>query len=383
MGVLAGFFAAGLGVVSAGAPGPALSAVLWGMAALGAGFVVGFLFAVPRVSELGSAARLKINNNLVEVSDWLTKIIVGLGLIHLSRLPGYLERAGYYVGRGLRAGVASPVPEQFAAGLLLYFAVLGFLAGYLVTRLALGPAFRLADKLTTGEIESLIAAEVESEPGQRLLLAPSLRGAAAQLAAMPLAEVAEDADQLTAWARAKFEEEHYAEALQGFARAIRLNPNSPRIHYLNALALKYSRAPQADVVGELEAALRLIERGEEPAMRLRVYISYTFNALFLPPPDGFRRARKAAEDFLKDADGGRQPEILVNLACALGQEHAFRTDPAVKADLRVQCLAAIRRTLEIDPAWKRRFIELLNGEGDDNDLASFRGDAEFRTLLGL
>ena len=74
---------------------------------------------------------------------------------------------------------------------------------------------------------------------------------------------------------------------------------------------------------------------------------------------------------------------MADLACALGQEFAFRSDPVVKADLRERCLGAIRRTLEINPGWKRRFIELLTGEGGDDDLASFRQDPDFRSLLGL
>ena len=85
IGILSGFLAAGLAVVSAGSPGPALSAVLWGMAALGAGFIVGFLFAVPRVMETGTTARLRINNNLVEVSDWLTSPARSVRSSHFAR----------------------------------------------------------------------------------------------------------------------------------------------------------------------------------------------------------------------------------------------------------------------------------------------------------
>ena len=71
---LLAFLAAGLAIVAFGAPGPVLAAVLWSLGALSGGFVIGFLFAIPRGTELTANSRLKVNNNLVEVSDWLTKI---------------------------------------------------------------------------------------------------------------------------------------------------------------------------------------------------------------------------------------------------------------------------------------------------------------------
>ncbi len=308
-----------------------------------------------------------------------------MGLIHLSRVPGYLQQAGHYVGTGLRPdrpGVA--IPEQFAAALILYFALLGFLAGYLVTRLFLGPALREADAATASEMQTLLAADVEAARGDRKPLTPSARATAERLAALPLSQIPNEQEPLAAWGRAKFEEERYTEAVEALQRAVRLNPDNPRVRYLLALALKYSKAPQNDVVSELEEALRLVARGIEPSMRERIYISYTFNALFLAPPDGFSKARRAAEQFLQDPGARTPPEIMVNLACAYGQEFAFRQgDDLAQAELRGQALAAVRRTLEIDGSWKPRLIQLLRGErSGDDDLVSFRDDKEFRALLG-
>ena len=373
---LLSFLAAGLAIVAFGAPGPVLAAVLWSLAALGGGFVVGFLFAVPRGTELTANSRLRINNNLVEVSDWLTKIIVGLGLIHLSRAPGYIREAGAYVGEGLKSGAAGggPAPAQFAAGLILYFALLGFMAGYLITRLFLGPAFREADEATAGEIQRVLAADAEKP------LAAGARATAQRLAAQPLSEVPNDAERLAAWGRAKVDEERYSEAIEAYRRAIGLNPESPRVHYLLALALKYAKRPQGEVVGQLEEAHRLIDKGLEPEMRDRVYISYTFNALFLKEPDGFNLAREAALEYLKSS-GGRTPppEILINLACAYGQEHAWKAGDAVaQAKLRDKALKAAREALDIDASWKPRLRQLLA----DDDLASFKDDPDFHTLLG-
>lgn len=69
IGALLACLVAGLATVVSGAPAPVPPAVLWSLSAHGCGFVVGFLFAVPRATELTANSRLRINNNLVEVSD--------------------------------------------------------------------------------------------------------------------------------------------------------------------------------------------------------------------------------------------------------------------------------------------------------------------------
>ncbi|MFI6153955.1 hypothetical protein ACIBCA_14805 [Kitasatospora sp. NPDC051170] len=124
--------AVGGGLVVAGA-----SAVLGG--------ALGFLFGVPRVrggsdEPHGSYAP---NTNLEQVSDWLTKVLLGVGLTQLGSLGERLHQLGTALAPALGGG-APAVP--FAAALVLYFVVLGFLAGWLVTRLALPRALTDADE---------------------------------------------------------------------------------------------------------------------------------------------------------------------------------------------------------------------------------------------
>jgi hypothetical protein len=135
--------------------------LLWGMAALAAGAIVGFLFGIPRVVQTGPqpnadpadteaatpvAYRVQVNTNLEQISDWLTKIIVGLGLINLGKLPEHVGRISAYVGASF-----GPEPEHahFACAVLLYFSVMGFALGYLLTRLYLTGAFVAADRAAT------------------------------------------------------------------------------------------------------------------------------------------------------------------------------------------------------------------------------------------
>ncbi|WP_030244237.1 hypothetical protein [Streptomyces sp. NRRL S-350] len=109
------------------------------------GGALGFLFGVPRVrggsgEPQGSYAP---NTNLEQVSDWLTKVLLGVGLTQLGSLGDRLHELGAALAPVLGGGDAA-VP--FAAALVLYFLVFGFLAGWLVTRLALPRVLSDADQ---------------------------------------------------------------------------------------------------------------------------------------------------------------------------------------------------------------------------------------------
>jgi len=129
-------------------------------AALLSGFLLGFIFAIPRVGgkegrtttaqpegaqTLDSGAQqdsVPLNANLVEISDWLTKIIVGVGLVELHSIPTKLGELSYYLAPGLLptlcAGGAS-CTESLASGqaaglaIVIFYFALGFLLGYVWT----------------------------------------------------------------------------------------------------------------------------------------------------------------------------------------------------------------------------------------------------------
>jgi len=180
----------GLVVACIGFWGHATAALLWISACLVIGGITGFLFAIPRVTRVpaknsvhagAGAGRdastaamptphgterglgLGINTNLEEISDWLTKILVGLGLVELGKVPDYLQRAGYYVGQSLGEN-----RQAAASGLIVFFLGFGFLCGYLLTRMFVGPAFRLADQATAlGVAEDVATALDLAEAAKR------------------------------------------------------------------------------------------------------------------------------------------------------------------------------------------------------------------------
>jgi hypothetical protein len=107
------------------------------------GALCGFLFGIPRVinssnvpDNLKKAAVIVQNDNLVQISDWLTKIIVGVGLTQLYKIPSAL----YLLGENLstcftRNDIQDKASIYISIVIVLYFLILGFIACYLWTRL--------------------------------------------------------------------------------------------------------------------------------------------------------------------------------------------------------------------------------------------------------
>lgn len=152
------------------------SMVAGGALVLGAS--IGFLFGLPRTLV---GARLPIRNepadpgrrsdrfpdfqqntNLEEISDWLTKILVGVGLTQLSGISQALNQAATAIQDGLGS---PPQNYVFSLAILIYFPVCGFLTGYLWTRL------NLANALTRAEMERRVLDETTKTEENTLILA--------------------------------------------------------------------------------------------------------------------------------------------------------------------------------------------------------------------
>lgn len=135
--------AVGLGVVAI--HGNWIGGLMWSGACLFTGSLGGFLFGIPKTSDdaknapPSSSAVQKVNTNLEDISDWVTKIVVGLGLANLAKIPPRMQLAAGYISR-----TWGDTADQHAFGyaVMLYFSVVGFLAGYLLTRIFLSPMFR-------------------------------------------------------------------------------------------------------------------------------------------------------------------------------------------------------------------------------------------------
>lgn len=104
------------------------------------GGALGFLFGVPRyksdpdrnsLQSLSASAQTIIgftpNTNLEQISDWLTKIIVGATLVQLQPLIQGFAALCLWMSRQ----VAQPAAAIFCGGMMIFFFFSGFLWGYL------------------------------------------------------------------------------------------------------------------------------------------------------------------------------------------------------------------------------------------------------------
>ncbi len=140
--------------VEAGVRAVAVAVVLAG-ASIAVGALAGLLFGVPRpydpkspetaatgetndaAAERGEPRRhpFGMNTNLGDVSDWLTKMLVGVGLTQITKFPGAFGSLTRTVAEAF--GGPTPVSRVFAGSLMIFLTIFGFIAGWLCSVLRL------------------------------------------------------------------------------------------------------------------------------------------------------------------------------------------------------------------------------------------------------
>jgi hypothetical protein len=142
--------------------------LLWSFAYIAIGGLTGFIFSVPKIitgtsssfssdsdSRKSSLNKIQENTNLTEISDWLTKILIGAGLVELKEIPKFIMHIAKIMAQGIRK-----FPNQnniinstylidsvtiMSVAIILYFITWGFISGYLVMKLVLTEQFALTD----------------------------------------------------------------------------------------------------------------------------------------------------------------------------------------------------------------------------------------------
>jgi CheY-like chemotaxis protein len=139
--------------------------LLFAAASLALGSLAGFLFGIPYANQTQNNRQTeeaenilpegqrqlagerafrpyRPNTNLEQISDWLTKILVGVGLVQLSQVPDALQTFSQTVAPTLGSWRGSGF---FGAAILIYFLVLGFLLLFLWTRVNLPLLYAQSD----------------------------------------------------------------------------------------------------------------------------------------------------------------------------------------------------------------------------------------------
>lgn len=139
---------------------------LIGTAAVSVGGLLGFLFGIPRTIRPrnaesptdgatrrdSAAAPYEPSNNLEQVADWLTKILVGVGLVELGKIGNALAQVGEQVAKSVAPPPAGT--NVVTEVILIAFATIGFLASFLWTRIYYGGIQARADTDIVNWLES-------------------------------------------------------------------------------------------------------------------------------------------------------------------------------------------------------------------------------------
>ncbi len=135
------------------------AAVLTASASFAVGAFFGFIFGIPRTlssplpagTTIDGGYQVMPNTNLEQISDWLTKILVGVGLVELGKIGDTLSNVAQGLSPSLGGG-STGYPAAMA--LIISFLILGFIGSYLFTRLRLPGAFSAEAML--GEVKEQV-----------------------------------------------------------------------------------------------------------------------------------------------------------------------------------------------------------------------------------
>ncbi len=371
-------------------------ATMWAMASSGVGAVIGFIFGIPKLLQADQSsgsgqggtpspqlARYSANTNLEQISDWLTKIIVGISLVNATALLGHFRHAVEQLAAGLPPLAATTVPASasdanttFAYALVVYFLITGFFAGYLLTRLNLARLFSIADdvdardrQVTTVDSEVVLS---ELEPGELPgKLPPDVEAAVQQRLNDPNIGKSNSVPTLLADAKVLYAADKIDEAITALDRARALAPrNTDALFYLCHVML--SKADGAGKI-ELECADLLRELVRRHGARAVAWKLLGYCLLW--DATELKDAADASKAYLGlfPLDNGAK----LNLACAIARAEELHQPWTAGLPVPDQVIALIKEIHESDPRWDARIRTLL-----DDDLRSIKSDPRITEILG-
>ncbi|MEJ1158067.1 hypothetical protein [Prosthecomicrobium sp. N25] len=379
------------------------------------GGFLGFLFGVPRLvqrapsePETESAsyrtALLNSNSNLEQISDWLTKIFVGLGLVNLQRLPDALERYSriFDDAQMLRSGMALAASQYYVS----------------ITAVALGIGFMIVYIETRTRITALLMvqegynkeATVSDEQFQQAASAPQFLAAEGNGDIRPVLSIstirnqpipadkavlsasASEIDTLkkrVARAAAFARSGNYMAAESEWLQVIADPEGSKELDYY--LRLAEVRSAQGRPRDALSTLIQARTKFGDDYEILRRSI---FTALYIQQPDSFDQALKAAAAITSQSGHVVDAMVYVWIAAAYGQKADWlkknNADQTLVEECRLGVINAVQKVRELTPEKHRnpriRLRQMLypgseNGSISENDLAVFQKDPVIEDLI--
>lgn len=390
------------------------------LGALALGVMSGFLFGLPRSLTSGEVREIArsnqadssptptsaqvgygVNTNLERISDWLTTIVVGLGLTNLGNLLAAIERYGDRTDVLFNFG-----GRAFGIGGGLYFLIFGFLLCYINTRTTLMLIFTGNDRLGRVLAQQAIDQAVTAS-GAALVVPTTTQVSApgtppAYKAVVPtesdrivLQNVSLDAKQtpeeMLALANASARSDDYLKARVlyedyiGRVSSISSLPDGVLLNYIGVLGL--TGDPKA-----FENVLRQIAREDITAQAKPTFINAMRTALqanLYPTRKGnIDEAIRIGEALLAFDSTAMDAWTHLWLACAYGQKHgtlrASGADPVVVCNVEQLAINQVEQAIAIDATLKGYILTLYDPalvRLDDNDLVSLYKNDRMEALL--
>ncbi len=357
----------------------------------------GFLFALPRMLSSDAAGTVRDRRlrpgNLEDVADWLTKILLGIGLTQINGLPSRLWNWSIRIGE---AGFGS---HRYAPAVLLLALAgssLGFLFAYLATRMKINRILVEEDSAVQERYDTAVkvlnsssAAPVSDKIEQDVKTSASAQKAAAEVAEKRFEEM-QSRDEKLAWARAQVLLHRWKDAAHAFEAILRTYPDDQQAaqDYIRALYQAGDFRTARDVEARFQGT-----RAATPADTVEHQLDRMLSLLY--EPKGYEEALKIGAGLARDKTAASQPRYWLYMAAAYGQQHkALRNAASPREELervRNSALAAVRKLKEIDKAGD--WLDFVRGLVDpssvpghpdrEDDLTDFRDDPEFRAEVGL
>lgn len=380
---------------------------LVGIAAGSVGGVLGFLFGIPRTltaesgasgdvaSEGGRTRHTRSNTNLEQISDWLTKIVVGATLVQINTIwPGLVAFGRDFEAEVIRlpglsnlTGLAGLVPVMILIG----FAA-GFLMIYLQTRTFLALMFARIEhvmddvRLAGNDISTLhqAAARVASL-GAAAVLTKDERELA-QRALIGEVSATDDTDALKQRGFAEVIGGNWSLGADLIKQASKLAGDQELARLAARLLARTNRPGEAkDLLGSIPLPSEGVSLPPEDVDAL---LARMFASLYEAPPLGFKEALKIGRSLQGqasiEASTHRAARLELYTAAARGQCYSWQRENGPREempDLRADILKNVAEALRLDRSTRSSLQNMLNHTGEDDDLVAFKNDPEFRRLI--
>jgi len=368
----------------------ALNAIMMMIAGVSAmlGGLLGFLFGIPKTlqdsgderTDAGQGRQL-VNTNLERVSDWLTTLLIGATLTQITVLPGLIwEFAEKIVAN---TGIAAPGFTSVISGTFVYFLIVGFFSGYLLTRLFLTLAFRAVQDHLNKRAKDIVLGRNAGDPKPN---AEQL-AAAREIVKKPLGTLTAVSD-VKAWAQAQVILGSLSHAADAYKTLLSLAPNDPQV--------KLDYASVLDKLGNTDAA----DQMRAAAAELIERINHEQNAklensrmlAMLYRPGEHRNVIAIGEDKLKSNYNDAETHFLLSVAYAqeyreLIEKEGVAPDDDRAAKTRDQVVRHLERAIALNPANRERARMLWDpnypkvASEDDFEIFKREGNREFEELL--